>query len=63
VNPTPAELEQVEAAKRAGYVVVAERPDVVLLKRPGARDPLPNRRNLERATTPARPGSQIATPY
>jgi uncharacterized membrane protein len=43
LNPTELELQQVAGAKRAGYVVVAERPEMVLLKRPGARGRLPSR--------------------
>ena len=45
LDPAPAEVEQLAAAKRAGYVVVAERSDMVLLKRPGARGPLPSRQS------------------
>jgi uncharacterized membrane protein len=44
LNPTELELQQVAGAKGAGYVVVAERPEMVLLKRPGARGPQPSRR-------------------
>lgn len=43
LNPTELELQQVAGAKRAGYLVVAERPEMVLLKRPGARGRLPSR--------------------
>jgi uncharacterized membrane protein len=45
LDPTELELQQVAGAKRAGYVVVGERPEMVLLKRPGARGPLPSRRS------------------
>jgi uncharacterized membrane protein len=36
VHPAPTELEQVAAAERAGYVRVAARSGLILLKRPGA---------------------------
>lgn len=37
VNPISVDTVQYEAAVRAGYVTVADRPAVVLVKRPGAR--------------------------
>lgn len=43
VSPAEQETEPFEAAKRAGYIVVDERPEIVLLKRPGAPGPLPRR--------------------
>ena len=39
VNPIQVDTIQYEGALRAGWVKVAERPAVVLLKRPGARRP------------------------
>ena len=35
-HPAEAERQQVAAAVRAGYAQVAERPGLLLLKRPGA---------------------------
>ena len=37
VNPISVDTVQYEAAVRAGYVTVADRSTVVLVKRPGAR--------------------------
>jgi len=36
VNPAQAETDQVRAAERAGYTVIADRPGYLLYKRPGA---------------------------